>query len=100
MMINVVNIDIGITMARGRIISMFITTIYKIIVLIAIILRLECGYLKFAGFIGGFACGFNTHLISLTEAIPHAKSHVFLKMMRNDAMYFLKMHVCNVTAWF
>ena len=37
MMINDVNIAIGITMARGRIISMFITTIYKIIVLIAII---------------------------------------------------------------
>ena len=77
MMINVVNIAIGITMARGRIISMFITTCYKIIVLIAIILRLECGYLKFAGFIDGFACGFNTNLVSLTEAIPHAKSHVF-----------------------
>ena len=76
MMINVVNIAIGITMARGRIISMFITTIYKIIVLIAIMLRLECGYLKFAGFIDGFACGVNTNLISLTEAIPHAKSHV------------------------
>ena len=80
-MINVVNIDIGITMARGRIISMLITTVYKIIVLIAIILRLECGYLKFAGFIDGFACGVNTHLISLTEAIPHAKSHVFYALL-------------------
>ena len=80
-MINVVNIAIGITMARGRIISMCITTIYKIIVLIAIILRLECGYLKFAGFLDGFACCVNTNSISLTEAIPHATSHVFYALL-------------------
>ena len=100
MMINVVNIAIGITMARGRIISMFITTIYKIIVLIAIILRLECGYLKFAGFIDGFACGFNTNLISLTEAIPHAKSHVFYALLTSARCIYELPNVCNVTAWF